>query len=99
LLPELSVGYISVGGVCSWSGEPDRHIRLDAMLDQKRLKEGKQRHKSLVKLKEQLIWSAVTSLKKAKTVQDELETLYDSFTDWDAVNELAAKHAGTAAGC
>jgi hypothetical protein len=89
LIPELSLGFVTVhsnsGGVAS----PYRRIHLDAYLDPETLKNNKQRLKFMRRTCSSLLDEAVDDLKAAKVIHDGIEEHYNPSVDFDGLYKLA----------
>lgn len=95
LIPELSLAFLTVSPALVYEKRPYRKIRMDAMADSELMRRNKARLRFSRKVSSALIDEAVDSLAQAKSMHDELESLYNPHVDFDRVyrtaDELAAE--------
>jgi hypothetical protein len=89
IIPELSLGFITVHQNFGVISSPYRRIHLDAYLDADTLKSNKQRLKFMRRTCLSLLDEAVEGLKAAKALHDEIEALYNPSVDFDGLRALA----------
>lgn len=92
-LPELGLAFASQTSSLPCGLEAYRHIRLDAAAGKDYLKKNKLRHKMYKKAFECVSDDAAAHLKKAKSLHDEMERLYNPNVDFEGVYSLADKYA------
>ncbi len=89
IIPELSLAFISAPPGTDFPKHPYRRIHLDPMVDPDLLKQNKARLRFSRRVSSALIDEAVTSLSQAKTMHDNLESIYNPHVDFDRVNRIA----------
>lgn len=89
ILPELSLAFLSSNPAAPYGRRPYRRIRLDAMVDRELARRIKPRIRFSKKIATALMEEAIESLSQAKTMHDELETLYNPHVDFQKVYAVA----------
>lgn len=89
IVPQLSLAFLTVIPTQSFPGRPYRRIRLDAMADPDLLRRSRPRLRFSKKVVSSLIDEAVSSLAQAKSMHDELESLYNPHVNFDRVHAVA----------
>lgn len=92
LLPELGLGFLAISPGQGYSGTAYRHIRLDALVDHKRIRGMRPAMRRSAKLYRALMSEATLTLFEAKSLHDELESIYNPHVDFDGIYALAAGH-------
>jgi len=93
IIPQLSLAFISSNYYSSYDGKRYRHIRLDAIVENDRMKSHKARIRFSKKIFSLLMREAVATLADAKKLHDELEVIYNPYVDFKGVYKLAAEHS------
>ena len=91
ILP-LDLAFVSSNYQIQYEGPAYRHIRLDAMADNERLKANKARIRFSKKVFTLLMDEAIRTLGEAKTLHDELEQIINPHVDFGGVYDLAEYH-------
>lgn len=89
LIPDLSLAFLSVSPSLPYHKRPYRRIRMDAMADPELIRRNKARLRFSRKVSAALIDEAVDSLAQAKSMHDDLESLYNPHVDFDRVYRTA----------
>lgn len=89
IIPELSLGFITVHSNFGSISSPYRRIHLDAYLDAAAIKNNKQRLKFMRRTCTSLLDEAIDDLKAAKALHDEIEAWYNPAVDFDGLYSLA----------
>lgn len=89
IIPELSLAFLSAAPSAIYHRRPYRRIHLDAMADPELTRRHKARLRFSRRVADTLIDEAVDSLAQAKSMHDELESLYNPFVDFGGVNRTA----------
>lgn len=92
LLPELSLGFAATEIEARFEGISARHIRLDAIPDEKRIRALRPQLRACSKLRNQLLDQAETSLAQAKALHDLLEQTCNPYVDFEGVYREADEH-------
>lgn len=92
LLPELSLGFVATETESRFEGAITRHIRLDTIPDEKRLRALRPQLRACTKLRNQLLDQAETSLAQAKALHDLLEQTCNPYVDFEGVYREADEH-------
>jgi len=91
LVPALSLGFVVSDS--SLSEMPNtRHIRLDALVENSRLKNIRPEIRRSEKLSSSLINEGFAALAKSKGIHDKIETIYNPNVDFDGVYALVREH-------
>jgi len=94
IIPSLGLAFLSSTHQIQYEDDSYRHIRLDAMVDTKRLKSQKTRLRFAKKVSALLLEEAIRTLTDAKHIHDKLEGIYNPYVDFDGVYDLAEEHLG-----
>lgn len=89
LLPELGLCFVTSTHALACPGTPYRRLRLDAMADGELLRASRPRLRFARKVSQALVEEAVSSLRQAKEMHDELEGLYNPYVDFKQVERIA----------
>lgn len=89
LLPDLGLAFVTSTPALPYPGRPFRRIRLDAMADAELLRRNRPRLRFSRKVASALLDEAVDSLTQAKSMHDDLETLYNPHVDFSRVYTIA----------
>jgi hypothetical protein len=92
LIPELSLGFLAAEPGCEYEGDPYRHIRLDAITDNERVRPMRSKLRKAGKLQGELMSNATAALSDAKKVSDELRDIYLPCMDTYGLDTLADIH-------
>lgn len=87
LIPQLGLAFLSSGS--SLEEKPCRRIRLDTAAEGEALRRSRPRLRFAKKVSAALVEEAVSSLAQAKTMHDELESLYNPHVDFGLVDKTA----------
>ena len=91
LLPELSLGFLAIDSRRGYDGSVYRHVRLDAITENK-AKIARQRYRTALKQYNELLRSATGELAEAKRLYARIEGIYNPHVDFDGIYELAEQH-------
>ncbi len=89
IIKELSIGFISEDIFMKPDIIPSRIIYLSRFYDSEKLKNHKVRLRFLKNASKELMDEAVSALKQAKKIHDELENLYIEAMNFDMLNDIA----------
>jgi hypothetical protein len=89
LFPALSLGFVAVAGETETDLEPFRHVRLDALVSQDRIRALRPRLRTDARTKAALLGAATEALREAKAMHDDLEALYNPLVDFIGVRAAA----------
>ena len=92
LIPELKLGFVANRPLFGESPVYDRNVRLDAIVPRERLQLFRRKMRGTAKMKSALLDEAVTALKEAKELHDEIEAVYNPHVDFDGLYELCGRH-------
>jgi len=87
IIPELSLAFITSNRFMKYGGDPYRRIRVDAYISRASDKLTRKRLKLWLRMFSGMLESAGDSLKEAKAMHDELETLYSPHIDFAAIGK------------
>lgn len=90
LIPGLGLGFVTSRPGMEYEGTPFRRIRLDALTRT----EERGRERLLRRMSATLREEAVSALRDAKAIHDEVEAIYNPYVDFDGVRALAAIETG-----
>ena len=89
LLPQLSLAFLSSTAALPFPGTPYRRIRLDAAADREILRRNRPRLRFAKKVSSALLEEGVACLAQAKSMHDDLESIYNPHVDFTLVDQLA----------
>lgn len=89
LFPSLSLGFVAVARDVETDFEPYRHVRLDALVGQDRVRALRPRLRADTRTKDALIEAATEALREARELHDDLEALFNPFVDLDGIRAAA----------
>lgn len=89
LVPQLSLAFVTTIPERPFPVRPWRRLRLDAMVPQELLRRSRPRLRFVQRVSEALVEEAVSALREAKNMHDDLEGLYHPFVDFEQVNQKA----------
>ena len=91
ILPELRLAFVTSAPGMEYPGTPYRRVHMDALLDQRHLRQNKARCRFYRRMHGLLLEEGVEGLRVAKAVHDELEKTYNSAVDFSGVYALAER--------
>ena len=92
LIPELSLGFISISSRRRYSGAVYRHVRLDVLLPAELVRELRPRYRAAARMYNEILNLAGESMVQARSIHDEMEALYNPHVEFGAIDALAEKH-------
>lgn len=95
IIPELSLGFVTVHSSSPSIAAPYRRIHLDAYLDPNVLKNNKQRLKFMRRTCSSLLDEAVEDLRASKLIHDRIEAYYNPTIDFDGLYALSKEFGET----
>lgn len=93
LIPELGLGFVTVGQDAECGVTPYRRIHINEMVSPEHMKHWKGRLKLLQKMKKTLQQEGIQALNEAKAAHDALEALYHPYIDIAGLDEYTAQEA------
>lgn len=92
IIPRLKLAFVSTNHCSPFDGKHYRHLRLDAMAENDRMRAYKARIRFSKKIFNLLMQEAEITLSDANKLHNELEAVYNPYVDFDGVYGLAAEH-------
>ena len=92
LLPELSLAFMATESEAVFEGATTRHIRLDNLPDEQRLRPLRPQLRACTKLYRQLLDQAELSFAQAKALHDQLEQICNPYVDFEGLYREADAH-------
>ncbi|MCL1820693.1 MAG: hypothetical protein FWG36_08575 [Oscillospiraceae bacterium] len=93
LIPELDLAIVTNSRARLYSGEPTRHIRLDALVPKEKLRGSRAYLRFLAQTRTAFIDEAAEQLSLARECHGKLEKLYNPYIDFEAVKAMAKAKA------
>lgn len=93
LIPELGLGFVTVGQDGEYGVTPYRRIHVNEMVSSDHMRKWKGRLKLLGKMKRTLLQEGIQALSEAKAAHDALEALYHPNIDTVGLDEYTAQEA------
>ena len=90
--PQLSLGMLALSKGENIECETYRHIRLDAIAEKELTGSSRKEFRESKKLQQKLISQSIVSLKQAKALHDELESIYNPHVDFASLYKIAEDH-------
>lgn len=91
LIPDLALSFLQSNLIFSFEGKAEKNIKLDNFVSKPHRSEYASLYRRDRKLVNEHINNAVSELKSAKLLHDELEKLYNPYVDFNAIRESAKK--------